>query len=315
MLFVVWANPPLCSSTTPSDQQTTAAHPPGPGLRRHAPSVQTSTSPETTSGRSPGSDLDRRRELTAIERQSTTTPGGVDDADVCKYRWRSLEVHVTACRGTPAWGTSRQVGPPLPEVPAGVYSEVRGATRGPLRHHPNPGPRVQSREGPGPPRRPSGHTWDVAVMAPVPGAPCEASSPTAIHAWNSSRRRPARRAGVRSGRLGRAGAHSRHHDRGDLLGARDHHHVRCASHVRTPPPAGARRRSPRGPSARCPRSASRRPGHPTGHHLIRRCGDRDALDRGDRSSADERAAGGRSPRHGGLAPPTASAKPGLAHGV
>src|ERR1039457_4584378 len=73
-LFVVWASPPLCSSTTPSSQQTTAAHPPGPGLRWHAPSVQTSTSPGAACGRWPGSDLDRRRGLTAIWRDSTN-PG------------------------------------------------------------------------------------------------------------------------------------------------------------------------------------------------------------------------------------------------
>ncbi len=35
---------------------------------------------------------------------------------------------MTACRGKPASGTSPQVGPPLPEVPTGVYVEVRGAT-------------------------------------------------------------------------------------------------------------------------------------------------------------------------------------------
>src|ERR1700722_13680613 len=70
-LFVVWARPPLCSSTTPSSQQRTAAHPPGPGLPWHAPSVQTSTSPGAASGRWPGSDLDRRRGLTDIGRDST----------------------------------------------------------------------------------------------------------------------------------------------------------------------------------------------------------------------------------------------------
>jgi hypothetical protein len=64
-------NPPPCSSTTPSSQQTTAAHPPGPGLRRQAPSVHISTSPGSVSGRWPGSDLDRRRGLTAISRDST----------------------------------------------------------------------------------------------------------------------------------------------------------------------------------------------------------------------------------------------------
>src|SRR5271154_3494134 len=76
MLFVVWASPPLYSSTTPSSQQTSAAHPPGPGLRWHAPSVQTSTSPGAASGTWPGSDLDRRRGLTAIGGiQPTPEPG------------------------------------------------------------------------------------------------------------------------------------------------------------------------------------------------------------------------------------------------
>ena len=43
-------------------------------MRWHAPSVQTSTSPGAACGRWPGSDLDRRRGLTAIWRDSTT-PG------------------------------------------------------------------------------------------------------------------------------------------------------------------------------------------------------------------------------------------------
>src|ERR1700754_5139212 len=75
-LFVVWASPPLYSSTIPSSQQTSAAHPPGPGLRWHAPSVQTSTSPCAACGRWPGSELGRRRGLTAIRGiQPTSEPG------------------------------------------------------------------------------------------------------------------------------------------------------------------------------------------------------------------------------------------------
>jgi hypothetical protein len=76
MLLVVWARPPLCSSTMPSSQQSSAAHPPGPGLRWHAPSVQMSTSPEAATGRWPGSDLDRRRGVEAMERNSTNSRPG-----------------------------------------------------------------------------------------------------------------------------------------------------------------------------------------------------------------------------------------------
>ena len=65
-------------------------------MRRHAPSVQTSTSPDPASGRWPGSDLDRRRGLTAIGGSQPRGAAVVRASAVCAQRCLAWVGHARA---------------------------------------------------------------------------------------------------------------------------------------------------------------------------------------------------------------------------